>query len=284
MSDSDSPREIPRPCSLSVGDMRKAVTKARKRNKVTGPARRDEIMEVIEAHIDNLDGTDALEAIMSKTPLNMTDIHMARAEMKRLFHPRASAMKMQDLINYVYWTTKALEWDWQELDGFSQKQRQPRGCRKSQRPGKSLEPPPTATGTIKKRAPSKYNIFLKNWIRANKDDRDQHGNPVFRNQKEVFLAAVAAWNNSKGRREGAARGARRRAYKKAAPQREAERVERLKQIAADVEKERRQDPRVQAIRASPKIQRRRSTRERRPPARGSGLPDYSSDDMEMLYD
>ena len=184
MSDSDSPREIPRPCSLSVGDMRKAVTKARKRNKVTGPARRAEIMDVIEAHIDNLDGTDALEAIMSKTPLNMTDIHMARAEMKRLFHPRASAMKMQDLINYVYWTTKALEWDWQELDGFSQKQRQPRGCRKSQRPGKSLEPPPTATGTIKKRAPSKYNIFLKNWIRANKADKDQHGNPVFRNQSD----------------------------------------------------------------------------------------------------
>ena len=110
-------------------------------------------------------------------------------------------------------------------------------------------PPATATGAIKKRAPSKYNIFLKNWIRANKADKDQHGNPVFRNQKEVFLAAVAAWNNSKGRREGAAYGARRRAYKKAAPQREAERVDRLKQIAADVEKERRQDPRVRAIRA-----------------------------------
>ena len=35
MSDIDD-REIARPCSLSVGDMRKAVTKARKRNKVTG--------------------------------------------------------------------------------------------------------------------------------------------------------------------------------------------------------------------------------------------------------
>ena len=192
MSDIDDDREIARPCSLSVGDMRKAVTKARKRNKVTGPARRAEIMEVIEAHIDNLEGTDALEDIMSQSPLNMTDIHMARAEMKRLFHPRASAMKMQDLIEYIYWTTKGLGWDWQELDGYSQKQRQPRGCRKSQRPGKSLVPPATATGAIKKRAPSKYNIFLKNWIRANKADKDQHGNPVFRNQKEVFLAAVAA--------------------------------------------------------------------------------------------
>ena len=79
MSDMDDDREIARPCSLSVGDMRKAVTKARKRNKVTGPARRGEIMEVIEAHIDNLEGTDALEEIMSQSPLNMTDIHMARA-------------------------------------------------------------------------------------------------------------------------------------------------------------------------------------------------------------
>ena len=59
MSDIDD-RDIPRPCSLSVGDMRKAVTKARKRNKVSGSARRAEIMEVIEAQIDNLDGTDAL--------------------------------------------------------------------------------------------------------------------------------------------------------------------------------------------------------------------------------
>eukprot|EP01044_Picomonas_judraskeda_P003557 COSAG03_NODE_296_length_9245_cov_95.789744_5_plen_132_part_00 len=62
---------------------------------MTGPARRGEIMEVIEAHIDNLEGTDALEEIMSQSPLNMTDIHMARAEMKRLFHPRASAMKTE---------------------------------------------------------------------------------------------------------------------------------------------------------------------------------------------
>jgi hypothetical protein len=43
------------------------------------------------------------EAIMSKDPLNMTDIH----------------------IEYGYWTTKALGWDWRELDGFAQQQRQP---------------------------------------------------------------------------------------------------------------------------------------------------------------
>ena len=83
--------------------------------------------------------------------------------------------RKRNKVTDVYWTTKGLGWDWQELDGYSQKQRQPRGCRKSQRPGKSLVPPATATGAIKKRAPSKYNIFLKNWIRANKADKDQHG-------------------------------------------------------------------------------------------------------------
>ena len=55
--DSETIRDdIPRPCSITVADMRKTVTKVRKRNKVTGPAKRGEIMAVIEAHIDNLNG------------------------------------------------------------------------------------------------------------------------------------------------------------------------------------------------------------------------------------
>eukprot|EP01046_Picozoa_sp_COSAG06_P092298 COSAG06_NODE_38534_length_422_cov_1.095975_2_plen_57_part_01 len=55
MSDSDenSPRgSIPRPCSLTVGDLRKAVTRARKRNHITGPANREQMMLVGEAHAD----------------------------------------------------------------------------------------------------------------------------------------------------------------------------------------------------------------------------------------
>jgi hypothetical protein len=67
-------------------------------------------MAVIEAHIDNLAGgdVDMLEELIGQSPLPMTQLHIARAEMKRLFHPRASAMKMKDLIEYVYWITKAL--------------------------------------------------------------------------------------------------------------------------------------------------------------------------------
>ena len=60
---------------------------------MTGPARRAEIMEVLEAHVDNLDGTDALEEILSKTPLNMTDIHMARAEMRSKWRLRPCSWK-----------------------------------------------------------------------------------------------------------------------------------------------------------------------------------------------
>ena len=109
----------------------------------------------------------------------------------------------------------------------------------------------------------------------------------FRQPRRTRLSSPAAWNNSKGRREGAAYGARRRAYKKAAPQREAERVERVQQVQREIREEEDARPEVQARRA--KLTRagkipRRSTRKRRQPPRGSGMPDYSSDDMEMLYD
>jgi hypothetical protein len=277
MSDQGSPREIARPCSISVANMRKAVTTARKRNKVTGPAKRAEIMAVIEDHIDNLDGpeADALEDMMSQSPLNMTDIYVARAEMKRFFHPRASAMKMQDLVEYVYWTSKALGWNWTELDQFTEKVRQPRGCRKSQRPGKSLVPPATALGTVQKRKPSKYNLHIRKYTQQHKSEHD--------NQKDLFKAAVQAWNEGKNRREGAAYGARRRAYKKAAPQRELERVERSKQIQRDIREEEDARPEVQERRA--RIKRagkvpRRSTRKRNPPQRGMGMMS-SSDDEDM---
>ena len=276
--DSETIRDdIPRPCSITVADMRKAVTKARKRNKVTGPAKRAEIMAVIEAHIDNLNGPEAdmLEDMMSQSPLTMTDIYVARAEMKRLFHPRASAMKMQDLIEYVYWTTKALKWNWTELDGYTEKVRQPRGCRKSQRPGTSLEPPATALGTVKKRRPSKYNLHIRKFTQQHKSEYD--------NQKDLFKAAVQAWNKGKNRREGAAYGARRRAYKKAAPQRERERVERVMQVQREIREEENARPEVQELRA--RIKRagkvpRRSTRKRNPPQRGMGMMS-SSDDEDM---
>ena len=75
-----------------------------------------------------------------------------------------------------------------------------------------------------------------------------------------------------------------RMHNKAAPERRRQRIERQKQVAREIYEEQGQRPEIAAIRSGPKIP-RRSTRQRtQQPPRGSGLPNYSSDDMEMLYD
>jgi len=74
-----------------------------------------------------------------------------------------------------------------------------------------------------------------------------------------------------------------RMHNKAAPERRRQRIERQKQVAREIYEEQGQRPEIAAIRSSPKIP-RRSTRPRAQPPRGSGLPNYPSDDMEMLYD
>jgi hypothetical protein len=269
MSDSDenSPRgSIPRPCSLTVGDLRKAVTRARKRNHITGPANREQMMLVGEAHaeIDDPRAKRIVTDYLEQSPITVPDLRDMRSKIKSFFHPRASAMKMNDIVTYVYWTTKDLGWTWSELDGLSPKMRQPRGCRKSQPPGKKRVPPDTALGIAKKRKPSQYNLFLKSYIAKHRGDSDD--------AKEVFKAATVAWGKSKGRRDGAKRGAATRAHKRAAPARERERVERLKQTAREVYAEQGEDPAV-ARRRSMRIPKKRS---------GSGMPSmmYSDSDSE----
>ena len=140
--------------------------------------------------------------------------------------------------------------------------RQPRGCRKSQPPGKKRIPPDTALGIAKKRKPSQYNLFLKSYIAKHRGDDDA---------KEVFRAATVAWGKSKGRRDGAKRGAATRAHKRAAPARERERVDRLKQTAREVYAEQGQDPAV-ARRHSMRIPKKRTT--------GSGMMMDSDSDSD----
>ena len=75
----------------------------------------------------------------------------------------------------------------------------------------------------KKRAPSKYNLFIKKYIAEHRGDSDDI--------RELFTDATAAWNRGADRRDGARRGAATRAYKRATPARERERIEQKKQTA-----------------------------------------------------
>ena len=185
---------IARPCSVPVAKLRRAVTAARKANHVTGPANRAQLMHLGETHAD-MDGKQATRirrGYMEKTPLPVTELREMRGEIKSYFHPAVSSMRMQDLIDYAFWTAKDLGWSWTQLDGIAAKARQPRGCRGSAAPGRSRDAP-----VRKKRAPSKYNLHIRSHMAANPGGDAQ----------ERFTDAVEAWKQGANRRSGASAAA-----------------------------------------------------------------------------
>ena len=259
---------IARPCSVPVAKLRRAVTAARKANHVTGPANRAQLMHLGETHAD-MDGKQATRirrGYMEKTPLPVTELREMRGEIKSYFHPAVSSMRrMQDLVEYVFWTAKDLGWSWTQLDGIAPKTRQPRGCRGSAAPGRSREAP-----VRKKRAPSKYNMFIS------KHMREHPGDDV----RERFTDAVEAWNKGKGRRAGASAAASTRSerrelrddYKRAKAVSTKRRIAGNRRANAAEYERRGRNPAVAAVRSSGRIPKRQG---------GRGAADDSGSDDDM---
>ena len=63
---------------------------------------------------------------------------------KSYFHPPVSKINMNDLIDYVYWMAKDLDWTWSKLDGAAPKQRQPRRAAVTALPQSLCAPRPVA--------------------------------------------------------------------------------------------------------------------------------------------
>ena len=194
---------IARPCSISVAQLRKAVTATRRANHVVGPANREQLMNLGEMHAD-MDGKEAARirtAYMEQTPLPVADLREMRGEVKSYFHPPVGQMNMQALIDYVYWTAKDLDWTWSQLDGATAKRRQPRGCRGSAAPGGRSRDAPVR----QKRKPSAYNLFIKEYFAQNFEEGDD--------VQDIFSEAVDAWKARAGRRAGAAKARDTRQYR-----------------------------------------------------------------------
>jgi hypothetical protein len=225
---------IGRPCALKIGELRKAVTAARRSNHVVGKANRTQLMALGEAHADGYSDnmSTRIEKTLASTPLTVPMLRQMRAAIKAHYHPAVSKMSREDVIRYVYSTAKHLGWTWGELEGRTARKRLPRGCRGSAAPGRDAEAPARALGAASKRKPSAYNLFIKRHMAKNRDG----------DVRERFSDAVAAWNAGAGRRDGAKRAASTRAFKKAAPTRERARVNRLKQTAREVYEEQGRDP------------------------------------------
>jgi len=188
---------IARPCSISVAQLRKAVTATRRANHIVGPANREQLMHIGEQHAD-MDGKPAdriRTAYMERSPILVPDLREMRGEVKLYYHPPVSKMNMAALESYVYWTAKDLDWTWSGLDGLAPKKRQPRGCRGSAAPGGRSRDAPVR----QKRKPTAYNLFIRQYFAENYEDRDD--------AREIFSEAVGAWKAQEGRRAGRKAGA-----------------------------------------------------------------------------
>jgi hypothetical protein len=258
---------IARPCSVPVAKLRRAVTAARKANHVTGPANRAQLMHLGETHAD-MDGKQATRirrGYREKTPLPVTELREMRGEIKSYFHPHVSGMRMQDLVEYVFWTAKDLGWTWSQLDGIATKTRQSRGCRGSAAPGRSREAP-----VRKKRAPSKYNLHIRSNMAANPDG----------DARERFTDAVSAWKQGANRRSGASAAASTRSerremrddYKRAKAVSTKRRIAGNRRANAAEYERRGRNPAVAAVRSSGRIPKRQG---------GRGAADDSGSDDDM---
>jgi hypothetical protein len=194
---------IGRPCSYKIGDLRKAVTAARRANFITGPTNKEKLMYIGEQHADipGKGGDRIRTAYMEQGSARRTvpDLRKMRQEIKELFHPPVSRMGKDALIRYVYMSAKHLGWKWTQLEGLTQSRRQPKGCRSGRAPGRLEEPP-----AHKKRAPSAYNKFVQRYMASNPDGTVQ----------ERFSDAVEAWKSSAGRRGAARKAANTRKVRK----------------------------------------------------------------------
>ena len=209
---------IAKPCSISVTQLRKAVTAARKANHITGKANREQLMEIGEGHAD-LGGSHAAAVVkyLERSPLTVPMLREMRGLIKGAFHRPVSELSMSGLQEYIYWTAKDLGWTWSQLDGIAPKRRQPRGCRGSAAPGRSRDVP-----ARKKRAPSAYNLHVKRYMEEHRGESDV---------RQLFTDAVAAWKAGGTRRAAGRKAVQTRQYRKSERQR-------MAAVRADVAAER----------------------------------------------
>eukprot|EP01045_Picozoa_sp_COSAG04_P016430 COSAG04_NODE_1371_length_7040_cov_8.745714_6_plen_399_part_00 len=228
---------IQRPCALKVTDLRRAITRARRNNFVTGPAKKAQLLAVVLKHVDGFEG-DRRTATAKKllrqrgAKIDVVTLRDLRTALRVHFHPPASRMARDDVIQYVFWTAQRLGWKWTELDSLTQRKRVSDACMDSAHPafGQAIEPAALQTTQPRKaraksnRPLSKYQKHIRDYMAANKDV------PA----KERFAAAIEAWNAGAKRRDAAKQGAQnRKEAKERIADRLATRKERLEQERAE---------------------------------------------------
>ena len=210
------------PCRLTVGELRKIVTRARKDNHLTGPANKQQLITLFERHakLDESVG-DALEG-----PRRVPMLKVQRTMLRDMFHPKVSEMNRTSLLRYIYMAAHTLGWEFPDMGVYTQRTRIGKSCQNSRPIGKSAKPP---SGILSKkdrpkRALTRHQRYVSQKMR-NPNVRMQYPDA-----KERFKAVSAMWHQDKDEvaRHDRAAANRRRARQQAQDDAEEAREERAR--------------------------------------------------------
>ena len=193
------------PCRLTVGELRKIVTRARKDNHLTGPANKQQLITLFERHtkLDESVG-DALEG-----PRRVPMLKVQRTMLRDMFHPKVSEMNRTAILRYIYMAAHTLGWEFPDMGDYQQRTRIGKSCQNSRPIGKGPKPP---AGILSKkdrpqRALTRHQKFMRQEMRR-PDVKARYPDA-----KERFKYVSANWQANKDRigRDDRARENRRRA-------------------------------------------------------------------------
>ena len=192
------------PCRLTVGELRKIVTRARKENHLTGPANKEQLVTLFKRHAD----MDESVGEVLEGPIRVPMLKVQRTMLQDMFHPKVSAMNRTDLLKYIYSTASELGWKYPEMNQYTQRNRIGKSCQKSRPIGKGPKPP---AGILPKkdrpeRALTRHQKFMRQEMRR-PDVKARYPDA-----KERFKYVSANWQANKDRigRDDRARENRRR--------------------------------------------------------------------------
>ena len=178
------------PCRLTVGELRKLVTKARKQNHLTGPASKEQLLALFEAHAD----MDESVAQVLEGPVRVPMLMAQRVMLKDMYHPKVGDLRRAALLRYIYSTASDLGWRYPNMNDYEHRKRVGKACRNSKPIGRSSKPP---AGILPKkdrpkRALTAHQKFMS--VKMKSADLRQD----YPDAKQRFVAATALWNEQKG--------------------------------------------------------------------------------------
>ena len=181
------------PCKYNLPALRKTITAARRANHLTGPATREQLIDLLELHAD-ID-----EAYGEALHGNMTvpTLRAGLRDVKLAMHPPVSSLSRTAALQYIYGTAKLLDWSYEELDGMPERARVSKGCVKARKTGVTATAP-TRILTKKhrpKRAQTEHQRFVSQEMQRSAMKTQ------FPDVKDRFRAVAAKWKAEKPRME-----------------------------------------------------------------------------------